>query len=80
MGKWDDARHGAMHAEEAALLPALPRGNFSGSAALREMIRAARAISEKQLSNAVDIGNEMQMNIASVHPAGRAALHHVLRR
>ena len=80
MGRWDDVRRGAMRAEEAALLPALPRGSIRGSGALRDRIHAAQAISEKHLSNEVSIVQEEKTEKISVASYRRAALHHVLRK
>ena len=89
MASWSDSTKAALNPEEAALLPALPRNRGTGGAALRAALRAAEAINEKQLSNAVAVA-EMQTEEAksaclanegnTARPTSRAALHHVLRR
>lgn len=85
MSLMNDMHRAALSVEEAALLPALPK-NRTGSAALRTAMRAAEAMEEMCLSNAVDAriaaeGAFPAQGAPTYRRAGsRAALHHVLRR
>jgi len=86
MAKMKEIIRPAMKIEEAALLPALPR-HLSGQAALESVMRAADAMRDKQVSNAVagpirasDAMWETSVSV-TYHPAySRAALHHILKR
>jgi len=87
MAIWNDPAKAALNPEEAALLPALPRKNGAGVAALRTALRAAAAMDALTVSNAVEVGDAVsslsQANGAPSRAArvpSRAALHHVLRR
>ena len=84
MSQLNEARRAALNVEEAALLPALPRSRSVG-AALRTALRAAEAMNEMQVSNAVSAqagqASPAQEQAAGYRRAGsRAALHHILRR
>ncbi|MBE5787217.1 MAG: hypothetical protein E7324_06710 [Clostridiales bacterium] len=85
----NDTSRAALKVEEAVLLPALSR-SLGGHAALKSALRAAEAIGEKQVSNAVMIGNgngtgetETAAEPVSITVPAipcRAALHHALGR
>lgn len=86
MANMKESRHPAMKIEEAALLPALPR-HLGGQVALESVIRAAEAMGDMQVSNAVEgpinAPCAVQAKCAGIpyQPAqSRAALHHILKR
>lgn len=84
MSQLNEARRAALNVEEAALLPALPRSRSAG-AALRTALRAAEAMEEMRVSNAVSAqtgqASPPQEQATGYRRAGsRAALHHILRR
>lgn len=80
-----ESRKAALKPEEASLLPALPR-HMGGQAALGSVLRAARALEDKQVSNAVEARENASAGVqeraasAGITPPSRAALHHILRR
>lgn len=81
-----DSRRAALNLEEAALLPAMPRKNAAGSAALQTALRSAQAIEGKKTGNAVAAASLVEKPVCAQSaasrpaPLSRAALHHVLRR
>ena len=85
MSQMNEMRRAALNVEEASLLPALPR-NRAGGAALRTALRAAQAMDEMQVSNAVSAQTapaapvQRPANSAERGTGSRAALHQVLRR
>lgn len=81
-----DSRRAALNLEEAALLPAMPRKNVAGSAALQTALRSAQAMEGKKTGNAVDAASlvekpaSAQSAASRPAPLSRAALHHALQR
>lgn len=49
MWNWNEAKNPALKAEEAAMLPALPR-SMAGGAALKEVMNSAEDMLNRQLS------------------------------
>ena len=88
MAIWNDPAKAALNPEEAALLPALPRKNGVGAAALRPALRAAAEMDALTVSNAVTVGDTAVLSLPQADEApsrvvrvpSRAALHHVLKR
>ncbi|MBR1585196.1 MAG: hypothetical protein IJ662_06630 [Clostridia bacterium] len=80
MHSWEDAGKGAMNAEEAALLPALPRRSEAGQTALRDRLNQAARMKDMKMgqtwSGHID-AVEKAVRAAGVET--RAALHHVLK-
>ncbi len=86
MNTLQDSRRAALNLEEAALLPAMPRKNVAGSAALQTALRSAQAMAGKKTGNTVDAASlaekpaPAQPVASRPAPLSRAALHHALRR
>ncbi|MBQ9263311.1 MAG: hypothetical protein IJ189_03765 [Clostridia bacterium] len=79
--KEQDMGRAAMSAEEAALLPALPRRGIAGKIALRERIEAAERMDKMRLSNEMHtMAGTIEKEVAAARRDARAALHHILRK
>ena len=84
MSETQNARVLALGAEEAALLPALPK-SYAGAAALEQIMRDVRALMARQISQSVPIDAttsvEQPQPVAALYGrGGRAALHQIMWR